>query len=183
MAFGYPSVTGTPRVANLDEDVRAFKIAFASDGLSIVMTGGERFHCSVDETVVRQGAFDAQRNAYFAYYVGGIPVNFHDVRSWEILLYRPGYDVIEMPSRWWGRTLFEAEIGKLTWNRAPNLDAQEKAIERVCPDSQLYNVSAEVRRFASDEYMRLAGSPDLSADQREAFLSKARRLQSPRVPQ
>jgi hypothetical protein len=157
LAFGYPSATFTPVVESLPADVRAFKSTFALSGMSVVMTGGERFSLAVEEIPIKDGRLDCLQHAYFDYFVGGIPVSFFEHHAWKIILYRPGYDVIEVPSRWCGRKLLQARIDSLTWKPAQDIEAQWAALQEVCPEHSLDLVSPEVRNFVEQERARLTG--------------------------
>jgi hypothetical protein len=177
LAFGYPSVTYTPAVSNLEEDVHAFKATWGDGGMSLIMTGGEWLEDSIDELPLCRGTLESQRQSYFAYFVGGIPVSFSKHLGWSVLLYRPGYEVIEVSSRWWGRHVLEPRIDKLAWKPATDLDAQVKALQELCPEPGRRIASERVRQFVAHEYERLAASPlATTPDQREALLARARTL-------
>src|SRR5207249_1781632 len=107
VAFGYPSLTYTPEVTNLPPDVRAFQSTFEREGMSIIMTGGETIRLIVEEIPIRDGRLDSQDEAYFAYDVGCFAVGFMHKRDWSICLYRAGYEVIEIQSRWCGGKLLD----------------------------------------------------------------------------
>jgi len=171
VAFGYPSLTYTPEVANLPPDVRAFKSTFER---VIFMTGGGTIHFNDEEVPIREGRLVGQDEAYFAYCVGGVvPVGMHE-RRWSIRLYRPGYEVIDIQSRLVRRKLLNAPVGDLDWKTAPDLDSQVKALERVCPWPCLHFANPEVRQFFVEEYERLASSAIPStADQREALFGQS----------
>jgi len=176
LAYGYPSVTYTSGVSNLPAEVRAFKSTTALGGMSIFMTGGESVSSGVEEIPLKQGCLDSQKETYFAYSVGGFPVKFFQSRSWHVMLFRPGYEVITIPSTWSGHHLLEPRIEALAWKPAPDLDSQVNAIETLCL-ADCMHPNAKVLQFAAQEYERLAASPlDSTSAQREALLAKARLL-------
>jgi hypothetical protein len=177
VAFGYPSLTYTPGVSALDSEVHAFKSTFECGGRSYIMTGGETISLTKEEIPIHGGRLEPQEKSYFAYFVGGIPVAYSRQCSWSVLLYRPGFEVIEIPSHWWGRRLAEPELEKLNWKPASDLDAQVHALEMICGSLRLASLSADVRQFAASEYERLANGPLVTTPEvRESLLAKANAL-------
>lgn len=181
IAFGYPSVTYTPEVTCLDEDVHAFKRSWGRDGTCMIMTGGEWIADNIEELPVDDGHLAGQRFAYFPYVIGGIPVSFSDSRSWSIILYRPGFEVVELPSRWWLKRPFESTLEKIDWKPALDLAAQINAIEQICsdPHRSIRHCSEHVRQFAAREYERLAASSLATPAERASLQEKAARVKEP----
>jgi hypothetical protein len=155
LAVGYPSVTYTPSVASLPPDVHAFRSTFEIGGMSIIMTGGERIGGSVEEIPITDGRLDSLDHVYFAYDIGGIPVTFFERHDWKILLYRPGYELIEIPSRWYGEKLFQPRIDHLDWKPANDIESQLANLDRICQEPAANAPSEQVRRFAEKERARL----------------------------
>jgi len=179
LALGYPSMTYTPEVSLPEPEVHAFKSTWGKGGIWIAMTGGYWLESSIEELPIHDGHLASQGQSYFAYFVGGFPVSFSEARFWSLLLYRPGYEIIEVPSRWRGRELFESPIDKLAWKPAPDLDSQVKALEKLCPEFGLPKPGDNVRQFVAQEYRRLATSPlATTREQRDALLTKAQKLLS-----
>ncbi len=180
LAVGYPSITYTPQLPIQEPDVRAFKSMSSGGGMSMVMTGGGWRRASIEEIPLNQGCVESHEDAYFHYLVGGIPVSFSEYRHWSILLYRPGHEIIEIPSRWWGRKLFEAEVDRLEWKPVASTQAQVKALETLCPPFE-NRPTAGVRQFVASEYERLAAIIRASSPRESAnLLSTAMRLKESR---
>jgi hypothetical protein len=127
------------------------------------MTGGEWISSTIEEIPSVNGTVDSQNKAYFAYFVGGFPVSFSESWNWNLLLYRPGYEVIKVPSHWLMAKVFRSHLDQLDRKIAPDLDSQTKALECICPESGLKRAEAteEVWQFVAQEYQRLARSPYL----------------------
>jgi hypothetical protein len=157
LAFGYPRVTYTPQVASLPSDVHAFKSTLSFGGKSIVMTGGESISGTIEEIPIVDGRLDSLDHSYFSYFIGGIPVAFFKEHDWKIILYRPGYEIIEIPSRWYVRKFFASQIDQLAWKPAKSIEAQLAALKLICPEGGFSTPSPEIRRFVDQERERLAG--------------------------
>src|ERR1043166_5254604 len=84
LAFGYPSTQYTPAVSSLPPDVRAFKSTVSVEGMSVVMTGGERMGSTLEHVPIVKGRVDAIHQNYFAYFVVGFPVSFMDARGFTL---------------------------------------------------------------------------------------------------
>ena len=154
LAFGYPSATYTPPVASLPPDVHAFKWTYNTGGMSMIMTGGERVSTKVEKLPIEDGRLDSLHHAYFAYFLGGVPVSFSEHHRWKILLYRPGYEMLEIPSHWCGQKVFQPNVDRLPWTPAKDLNSQLAALDVICP-AEFATPSAEVRRFVDLERERL----------------------------
>ncbi len=155
LAFGYPSATYTPQIPSLPPDVHAFKSTFSTSGMSIIMPGGKSISASIERIPIEDGRLDSLQHTYFAYFLGGFPVNFSEHHDWRLLLYRPGYEIIEIPSRWCGRKLFESQIDQLAWKPATDIDSQLATLKLLCPERGVTTPSAEVRQFVEQERERL----------------------------
>jgi hypothetical protein len=178
LAYGYPLLTYTPAVSNLPLEIRAFKASCEMAGTSIVMTGGERVACKLEEIPVTHGHLDAQHEAHFDYSVGGFPVRFFESHEWRIILYRPGYEIIEIPNRWSGGKLIQPALAELEWKPAPNFDSQLKALEALYLHHPWGPLDEPLRQFFIQEFERLAASSLVaSEEQREILHARIRRLQ------
>ncbi len=158
LAFGYPSTTYTPTVASLPSDVHVFKSTFSTGGKSIIITGGERVSWNIEEIPISDGRLDSLHHAYFAYFIGGFPVSYSEHHDWKLMLYRPGFEIIEIPSRWSARSLVASGIDPLDWKPAKDIDSQLATLKTICPDHGFSVASPEVRRFVAQERERL-GAP------------------------
>src|SRR5262249_50213020 len=111
--------------------------------------------------------------------LGGVPVKFFETRDWKILLYRPGYALFEIPSRWWGMKPFKGRIDDLAWKPTADLETQIKVLEELCPRYGITAATAEVREFVAAEYERLAASPfAITTLQQTLLRDKALRLRN-----
>jgi hypothetical protein len=164
LAFGYPSTTYTPTVASLPSDVHVFKSTFSTGGKSIIMTGGERVSWTIEEIPISDGQLDSLHHAYFAYFIGGFPVSYSEHQDWKLMLYRPGFEIIEVPSRWFGRSLVGPTLDKLDWIPAKDIGSQLAILKTICPDNLYSTASPEVRQIVDQERERLGAhaAPNLT---------------------
>ncbi len=177
VAFGYPSVTYTPKLNIAEPDVRVFKSTTSTGGMNIVMTGGGWRGGRIEEIPIDHGSVETQSDAYFAYLVGGFPVCFSEFRHFAILLYRPGYEIIEIPSQWWGLMLLHGECARFDWKPAASTQVQVETLEKLCPPNDSNLPTESVRRFVAGEYERIALTVGTSSPDESARLhSRAKRL-------
>jgi hypothetical protein len=166
-------------VRNIPDDVHAFKATWETGGMSIILTGGESVGGSVEEIPIKEGVLEPETESDFEYFAGGIPVSFFHFRGWRILLYRPGYEVIELPGRCWAFGLLQPQVDHLNWKRSQDFDAKLRAIETICSRRSFGRPNEQTLRFAAQEYERLANEHDCpSADQRTTLLDKAKQLRA-----
>jgi hypothetical protein len=98
----------------------------------------------------------------------------------HVLLYRPGFETVDIPARAWWQSLGWSQPQPVAWKEAPDLPAQEEALNNVVQPrfDPPRKGSKAVLQFAAQEYARLADSPFALAlsmsDTRERLLAKAR---------
>jgi hypothetical protein len=177
--FAYPSVSETPAVTVRENDVRAFRLISDWTMSGPWMTGPIQNCHSIEELPITQETVEGQQDSYFAYYYLIFPVlNGSRTRTVEVLLYRPGYETVEIPaqSRLWA--WFAPKRVQAVWKPAPDLAAQEKALERIVCGYWHHSMGKATWQFAAQEYTRLAQSPLAAGPEmqktRERLLAKAR---------
>jgi hypothetical protein len=177
LAYAYPSVTSTPQVTGLPGDVHAFKESWGMGGMSMIMTGGESFSRALEELPIQHGCLEPQHDAYCAYFVGGFPVGCFESRNWRVLLYRPGYEPVELDSRWWGQALVAPESQTVTWKCVEGVSSNVKVLDELYLKCLWPGTSERVRQFVAQEFERLANAKvTMSADLHQDLLAKARRM-------
>jgi hypothetical protein len=181
--FAYPSISETPSVTIKDDNVRAFRVLSEWTLSGPCITGPIRIWQTVQEIPVLKATVERQQDSYLAYYYMIFPVlNGARSRTLEVLLYRPGYETVEIPSRSLLEAFGETKRGPVVWKEAVGLEAQEQALERVVSRNPGPWLSQEGLRFAAQEYARLADSPLVSGPgrekARERLLAKARECEA-----
>jgi hypothetical protein len=155
MAFGYPSLTYTPAVACLPPDVHAFKSTFGTIGRSFMFSGGEGVYCGVEEIPIVDGVLDTLDQSYFDYFVGGVFVAYFHHDSWKVILYRPGYEIVTIPSRWFVGKMYESRLYNVDWKPAKGINSQLEALSTIWSESGPSQASDEVKDFVRNELKRL----------------------------
>jgi hypothetical protein len=180
MGFGYPSVSQTPRVNVPDANVRAFRDEGQITFTGPIMTGPVYASGSVKEIPVVAAKVEPQTYAYFPYYYLIFPFQGSTSGDMSVLLYRPGFQTVEVPARPWWRFPGWTEPERVVWKEASDLAAQMEALEKVLPknfDREENFLDKNVREFAAREYARLAADPRALAPgmekTRERLLDKA----------
>jgi len=168
LGYGYPDVSRTPTVAIDVPDVKAFRVTDQITMWGQVVTGPVSFERSVEEIPVEKATVSAQRDTYFNYYYIVFPLlNGSRNRKLEVMLYRPGYQVVDIPARaWWDVSSTDAPE-QVVWKEAPDLKSQMAAVERLAPRRMLSKTNKEILKFAAAEYTRLANSPLAAATDME----------------
>jgi hypothetical protein len=124
------------------------------------MTGPITVANSVEEIPVKNCVVAPQHDTFFAYYYLAFPVaNGSHSRTIEVLLYRPGYQLVEIPPRPWWKTCGSNEPEKVAWKEAPDLQSQRAAVSRIAFRFERQAFNEDVLRFAAQEYARLAECP------------------------
>jgi hypothetical protein len=124
------------------------------------MTGPITVADSVEEIPVKNCLVAPQHNAYFAYYYLVFPIlNGSHSRTIKVLLYRLGYELVEIPARTWWKTSDSDVPERVAWKEAPNLQAQKAAVDGIALGSRSKRGNKDVLQFAAKEYGRLANSP------------------------
>src|SRR5262245_12831263 len=131
LAFGYPSLSETPTLSVPEEDVRAIRVDTQLRRGGCVITGSIEFCHSVEEIPVAAAEVGAQTDAYFSYYSPLFLSTGTTSRSMRVLLYRPGFETVTIPERPWWRFPGLTRPEAVAWKEAPDLAAQEKALETV----------------------------------------------------
>jgi hypothetical protein len=181
--FAYPSFSETPSVTVKEDNVRAFRVLSEWTMSGPVITGPIEMWQMVQEIPVARATVDRQQDSYLAYCYMLFPVlGGSRSRTLEVLLYRPGYETVEIPSRSLLKAFGETKRGPIVWKEAVGLEAQEQALERVVTRNPGYWLNQEGLRFAAQEYARLADSPLVSGPgkekERERLRAKARECQT-----
>lgn len=170
--FGYlyPEFTTTPSVAVSADGVRAFRVNSEVIMSGPWMTGPIQCEGSVEEISVTNATVVPQRDAYLAYYYFAFPFNGSRTRTVEVLLYRPGYQIVRIPARpWWQATEGDRPEG-VKWKEAPDLLSQKEAVDALV--GTRLSASNEVSRFVAQEYTRLANSPSAFAPEMAEMRTK-----------
>ena len=167
VGFAYPDVSRTPTVALPAADVHAFRVVSQLTMSGPWMTGPVQFGETVDEIPVTSGAVGPEREAYISYYYLVFPFNGSHSRTLTVLLYRPGYEIVEVPARPWWRAPGGGPPEEVAWKKAPDLTAEKAAVDRIASREGGRSPSKDVLRFAAEEYARLADSPAAPAAMKE----------------
>jgi hypothetical protein len=123
LPYVYPKVSWTPSVSvgTNPEEVHAFRVDVTGDVVDI----GESDRYTLARLTPTGNHEPAQTRVSLEYglYVVGIALNYpiHHGHTTLLRLYRPGYQLVEIKS--WELP------GKITWTPAPDLAAQEKAVD------------------------------------------------------
>jgi len=181
LAFGYPTLWETPALSVPDEDVRAFRVESQYTRGGCLIAGWINCWHHVEEIPVVAARVGAQNDAYFSYYYLLFPFTGNTSRSMRVLLYRPGHETVEIPERPWWRFPGLARPEPVVWKEAPDLAAQEKALETVVVRQTLcwkHCHNKKLLEFAAQECARLADSPlahtSEMAETRGRLLTKAK---------
>jgi hypothetical protein len=182
LGFAYPDISQTPKVAVSAEGVHAFRVNSEITMSGPWMTGPVECSVSVAEISVVKAAVVPQRDAYLAYYYLLFPFNGSRSRTLEVLLYRPGYQVVAIPARPWWQGAGSDRPEEVAWKEAPDLPARMEAVDQIAAGGTRGTASKDVLHFVAGEYRRLAdsqaaGSAEMAA-QREKLLSLARKYES-----
>jgi hypothetical protein len=177
--FAYPSFSETPAVNVKEDNVRAFRVLSECTLSGPCLTGPFEISHTVQEIPVLKATVERQQDSYLAYCYMLFPVlNGSRSRALEVLLYRPGYETVEIPSRSLLQAFGETKRAPVVWKEAVGLEAQEQALERIVTRTPKYWLGQEGLRFAAQEYARLADSPLVSGPgkekERERLRAKAR---------
>src|SRR5262245_16986403 len=101
LALGYPTISRTPEVTVPADDVRAFRVSSEMTASGPLATAPIQLSSSVEEIPVVDATVEPQRDASFSYYYLVFPYSGYRSRTVEVLLYRPGYETVEVPARPW----------------------------------------------------------------------------------
>ena len=176
-AFGYPSITETPSIMVAEDSVRAFRITWQLTRYGGAIAGAIRLSQDIEEIPIVATTVAGQEQVYFAYGYLLFPFAGSESRSLSVLLYRPGYETVEVPARSWWRCLGPDKPLHVEWKPARDLEAQVSALEKVINTIYKGKLKPEVAQFAAQEYTRLAQSPLASspekADLRDRLLTQA----------
>jgi hypothetical protein len=179
LAVGYPATCQTPAIAvGSATDVRAFRV-LSDLRQSGSWSGPPSITGRVEEIPIVDATVPEQKDSYFAYSYRLFPIaeGCHD-RSVRVLLYRPGYDTVEVDERGWSLTGTSQPVS-VVWREARDLATQEKALERVVARKPIsWSVfDPAVLRFVAQEYTRLANGPLAAGPEmqkaRERLLARA----------
>jgi hypothetical protein len=184
-AIGYPSVTETPTLVVPGSDVHAFRVTSEWSMNGPWLTAPVTISRAVEELPLDRGMIDPQHNSYFAYSYNLFPLaGGSRSRDVKVLLYRPGYELIDVPTRsWWAQSFGDNPPEIVAWKPAPDLASQEQALRRIASGSAdlprgPWGLNPQVLSFVAGEYARLAQSPlATTPETRERLQDAARRCQ------
>lgn len=167
LAFGYPSITQTPPLVVKEADVKAFRVTSGFHSYGPWMTGPIELHGAIQEIPIHDHEVAVQRDAYFAYYYLAFPLMEGSYgRSFDIRLYRRGYETMVIQPRSWMFALAANRLDNIAWKKAETLEAQEKAIDDVIAGLSSWNNDTVKERLAI-EYLTLADIAQVSGPQDE----------------
>jgi hypothetical protein len=175
LAFGYPSVSRTPAVAVDEPDVHAFRITSGRGFYGCLIAGCIQLDHEIETLPVVGATVKPQADCHFAYTCLLFLYAASYGREVKVVLYRPGYEAVEIPSRARWRWLDGRPV-HVAWKEAPDLASQEKALAAVIGENvEVYGkMSPEVLRFAAQEHARLAHSPLAAGPEMRAKREKLR---------
>jgi hypothetical protein len=179
LAFGYPSVTRTPAIAVDAPDVKAFRVVAHHGFFGCVIAGAIIMYDEADEIPVTKSRVEPQKDTHFSYSWMIFPVwadsRFQDLK---VMLYRPGYEIVEIPAKSWWRSLGDSQPEPVTWKAAPDLASQKSALDRLAKGRLGLMADGREKKmaeYAASEYTRLADSPQASAPGMEAVRDELRK--------
>jgi hypothetical protein len=182
IAFGYPDISRTPTIPIDVPEVHAFRVVSDSEFHGFLICGTFAWGRTIEEIPVTDATVPAEVERSFPYAWEVYPIygcNRH--RSMAVLLYRPGYDLVEVPARNWLLSIATFEAKPIEWKPVP-FDRQVAALNRLLggSDSMLRSdhVDRNVAEFAAGEYERLSRSPDAADDLKKALEGLAADLRS-----
>jgi hypothetical protein len=174
----YPRLDYTPAV-KLDTqpgEVRAFRVDITKPTADLSVFVGPVYERLSELPVTNTDEVAAQLkpSVTYGFVVIGIALNYltHTSHSVALRLYRPGFELVEITS--WERA------HRVAWKPAPDLDAQEKALDALLPLGLLEAGSKapthrDTLNFGAAEYERLAAIA-ASPDHRGRLAEKASKL-------
>ena len=179
-AIGYPEMHCTPEVAISADHVQAFRIANEYEHTRMLLYGNY-VHSTVQEVPIVAGKVEPQQDAQFSYIWSLFPLAaVQTTHDFEVLLYRPGYEFVDIPSSPWWWPLGYCQTRSVDWRKIEMLDlpSQIKNLEMVIQKAGGESLNQEMCSFAAREYRRLAQSslaagPEMHRG-RERLLVKAR---------
>jgi len=176
--YVYPSVCRTPPLSVPEENVRAFRVVSEMEASGPIMTGPIMFADDVVEIPVVSARVESQKESYFAYYYLLFPFTGDREKSMSVLLYRPGFQTVEIPEQPWWQFPERGEPEKVWWVEAMTLEDQEEALKKVVGhDLSPKRRNRKMLELALQEYTRLAKmacckGPGM-AEQRTRLLAEA----------
>jgi hypothetical protein len=133
LGYGYPSFCQTPGAAIDDPGVRAFRVTNECKRRGCIIAGSVMFAHQVEPIGIVDSRVEAQTNNSFVSYYLLFPFEGHSSRTVKVLLYRPGYETVEIPERPWWTFLGKNQPERVVWKEACDLSSQVKALEMVVP--------------------------------------------------
>jgi hypothetical protein len=101
-----------------------------------------------------------QNEAYLQYYFIFMPlVGGAHYQNFDVVLYRPGYLPITVPSRYFWNVTRLSRGENVVWHETDDLVAQKEAVDKLVPGLHGYQKGKAVLEFAAAEYTRLANTP------------------------
>ncbi len=163
LGYIYPSFCRTPRVEVREGDIRAFRVVSSWSGSTAAFTGMLIPGRHVEEIPIIDARVEPQQNAYFGYYWLIFPFTGEESQSMSVLLYRAGFQTVEVPELPWWECVASSHSERVMWTEAPDLAAQEKALKKIVAfvfdDLGIRLLDRKMLEFAAGEYARLARSP------------------------
>ncbi len=166
LAFGYPNVTATAPAVIDSTDVRAFRVTSESTFGGAIIAGWIQLGKDIEEIPVTSSV-PSQSDASWCYWCMMFPFGRSHHREVKLLLYRPGYETVELPAEPWWRFAAHRVPAPVVWKRAVSLAAQAGALaafDAVGHHSFTGLSSVGVLRFLAGEYERLVQAATDAAD-------------------
>jgi len=192
IAYVYPSVGQTPPMSAPEAGVRAFRVVTRDTVGGALFVNHVESQCEVEEIPVSSSEVGTQRDARYSYYYVLLTAFESSEGSLRVLLYRPGFQTVEIPEQPWWRFPGRAEPERVAWTAASDLAAEEQSLEAVASPKgrrslfggadagreaeekdplrrRLHRFKERpVLAFAAREYARLAADPRALAPGMEA---------------
>jgi hypothetical protein len=172
----YPKLDYTPS-AKLDapvDDVRAFRVDITTETSVGFGGGGVQRLTQIPVTNTEDVSAQIKPSVSYGFVVIGVALNHitHTSYSMAVRVYRPGFELAEIKP--WQR------VQRLAWKAAPDLDAQENALDNLFPTFSLERGSKDAAHrdamlFGAAEYERLAATAS-APEQQERLARKAQEL-------
>lgn len=181
LGWAYPVCRQTPPIPVQENDVRAFRKTTEDGFYGCLIAGCVTMGRNLNEIAIIDGAVPSQSDSHLCYHYLAFPFAGSHFKSLATVLYRPGYEVVEIPGRpWW---LAWKKAQPIKWKVAPDLPSQEKILDTLSEgNSFLFTADDKTLDFFVNEYLRLAQEAQILEAQevRVRYLNKAEELEKMR---